>query len=140
MAWQETVYPFSVENYDIVAPPAGVSVVGDLQVVADTTDCEDVRMGWNIWVFGGGDEYTCTIQYFDETEQDWVEIPPQLSCGGGGGIGMRSLSSWWALPSGAIGEAVTFRPIGVDGDSTTTATLANWEVIVRKQVEMPQER
>lgn len=134
MAWQETAYMFSQENYDIVAPPAEVTPVGDLQVVADTTDCEDVRMAWEIWVHGGGDEYTNTIQYFDQSLQQWIEIPTQLSSGGTGQTGHKQWSSWHPIPQGALGSAITFRPIGVDGDSTTTGTVGDWRIIVRKNV------
>ena len=140
MTWQETAFSFSAEPYDIVAPPPGVAVVGDLQVVADTTDCEDIRHAWKIQAFGGGDEYTCTVQYFDETEQQWIEIATQLSPGGSGPINEWWWTNWFPLPSGAVGSAVTFRPIGVDGDSTTTASISDWEIRVRKQVAEPEQR
>lgn len=134
MAWQETSYFFTEDQYEIVTPPAEVSPVGALQVVANTTDCTDIRMALRIWEYGGGDEYTNTIQYFDQSEQQWVEIPLQISCGGSGGPGARELTPWYPLPGSAVGSAVTFRPIGVEGDSTTSCTVSNWEIIVRKQV------
>lgn len=135
MAWQETQYWVSEGMYDIVAPPPEQAVIGDLQVVADTTDCQHIVMGYRIWVYGGGDEYTNTMQYFDETEQAWIDLETtQMSPGGGGGIGYGGYSQWCPLPAGAQGSAVTFRPVGIDGDSTTTATVSEWFIRVRKQV------
>ena len=135
MAWEYIEYSINEEVYDIVAPPAEQAVIGDLQVVADTTDCENIQMGYAIIVYGGGDEYTNSIQYFDETEQEWIELPRTQLSPGGSGSNTMAWSDWGsAMPAGAIGPAVTFRPVGVDGDSITTASVANWRIRVRKQV------
>ena len=57
--------PIVMEQYEIVAPPAEVTPVGTLETTVDlaTGQWQHVKMTYSAWVFGGGDEYTHTIQF-----------------------------------------------------------------------------